>query len=127
MNNYIPCTICGNIAFWSYMPSEENYCETHVPRGCSCTEDEHGVKELDEKGREQPCCEYNYINRPLHNDKDLVGYGWEIYYKNNPEEEINKYDQELSIQKIRKPRDKLRSFKSKPKGFKKRIKKEHID
>ena len=55
---YVPCVICGKKATWSYMPSDENYCDDHVPRGCSCNCNEKGAEELDEQGRKKPCCEY---------------------------------------------------------------------
>ena len=30
------CECCNRIATWSYLPGSENFCDLHVPRGCSC-------------------------------------------------------------------------------------------
>jgi len=78
------CYKCKNKAVWCYMPGKDSpsdyYCETHVPRGCSCQLDlKSGVKEIldqdgftllnpedhfelakDKLGRPLPCCEYSY-------------------------------------------------------------------
>lgn len=45
------------------MPDGNNYCfcADCVPRGCSCMLDfDTGEPLLDSKGREFPCCEYDY-------------------------------------------------------------------
>lgn len=62
----IKCDKCRNIAVWFYMPSDGNYnyCDKHVPRGCSCVESER-----DDKGREVPCCEYMYEERGMEDDE----------------------------------------------------------
>jgi len=69
------CCKCSAIATWYYMPDSTNpnraYCDDCVPRGCSCnsvpkddnwdSEDpDNWEQELDEQGRELPCCEYWY-------------------------------------------------------------------
>jgi hypothetical protein len=55
------CNKCNKLAVWCYMPRDRvYYCEEHVPRGCSCMTDDDGNPELDEQGRELPCCEYDY-------------------------------------------------------------------
>lgn len=59
------CAICGQLATWLYMPGEggkdDYYCDSCVSRGCSCNIDhETGVEDLDEHGRQLPCCEYLY-------------------------------------------------------------------
>ncbi len=55
------CNKCNNLAVWCYMPGgDKYYCEDHVPRGCSCMADDDGNPQLDEQGREYPCCEYDY-------------------------------------------------------------------
>jgi len=86
---------CGKLATWWYMPGYSGggdpfHCDDCVPRGCTCnhkylkedydnnpTEEEEPIKwirenevwtRVDEKGREQPCCEYSC-------DED----GYEIY------------------------------------------------
>lgn len=54
---------CGKIATWEYMPGSDHYCfcDNCVPRGCSCMLDfETDEPLLDSKGRELPCCEYDY-------------------------------------------------------------------
>lgn len=76
---------CGKIAVWCYMPGFEGapndcFCDDCVPRGCSCndrlkddlkweTMEEYGklwenddniITDLDEQGRQLPCCEYLY-------------------------------------------------------------------
>lgn len=47
----LKCCKCNKMAVWTYMPGDdtENYCDKHVPRGCSCQED-----------KDEPCCEYWY-------------------------------------------------------------------
>lgn len=47
------CDRCGK-AQWAYMPGTAYYCNTCVPRGCSC----NLIDELDEYSRPYPCCEY---------------------------------------------------------------------
>jgi hypothetical protein len=65
------CEDCNRIAVWSYMPGEENFCDIHVPRGCSCNmepidgdyenlEESNWEEKLDDQGRKYPCCEYSY-------------------------------------------------------------------
>lgn len=94
MKNYIPCIVCGKKATWSYMPSKGDYCDAHVPRGCSCNADESGVEELDEQGRKQPCCEYHQISESWHNDPETVWNGWENYYEEHPEyRSIEEYEE----------------------------------
>lgn len=87
---------CGKMAVWVYMPGDGVYCDECVPRGCFCNhrftdpnsysppldapEMPEGVEgidwkwiaegvccELDENGKEFPCCEYMYD-----------GEGWDI-------------------------------------------------
>lgn len=65
MSKMYPCCKCGATATWVYMPwmssPDSYYCDACVERGCSCTIDYvTGKLRLDELGREQPCCEYNY-------------------------------------------------------------------
>jgi hypothetical protein len=60
------CDTCKTqLAVWQYAPytnyaREIFFCEDHVPtRGCSCTIDSMtGQLDVDELGRELPCCEY---------------------------------------------------------------------
>lgn len=104
MKDYIPCIICGKKAKWSYMPGDENYCDSHVPRGCTCNASlkegidpdseeaknpESYIEELDEQGRRYPCCEYLEINEDIHNDPEIQYQGWETYYKYNPDKKTN--------------------------------------
>lgn len=53
---------CGAPAVWHYMPmttrSDVDFCEEHVPRGCSCNINVDGVEDTDELGRLLPCVEY---------------------------------------------------------------------
>jgi len=75
---------CGKMAVWFYGPGDdsEEYscCDDCVPRGCTCndrlkedlmfdTQEEYDklcsnpnnfIKDLDEQGREYPCCEWWY-------------------------------------------------------------------
>lgn len=53
----LKCSECGEKAVWEYTPSsrELGYCDNCIPRGCSCS-----IGEIDEQGREYPCCEYDY-------------------------------------------------------------------
>ena len=101
--NYIPCTVCGKKAIWSYMPSSDNYCDKCVPRGCSCRKDEEGNEKLDEQGRSYPCCEYSQIAEEFHIDPDMIDYGWEAYYKDHPEErrdaeEVEYWEDKLGVE-----------------------------
>lgn len=76
---YLACETCGKLAEWNYFPGSHGYCDIHVPRGCFCNaipidgnyenEDPANWKqELDEKGREIPCCEYWYNENGWVND-----------------------------------------------------------
>jgi hypothetical protein len=49
---------CQNPAVWHHMPSDGERCEAHVPRGCSCQEDDSGDPLRDDQGRLLPCCEW---------------------------------------------------------------------
>jgi hypothetical protein len=84
---FIPCIECGAKACWSYMPGMENYCDKHVPRGCSCNSKlkdgidydspeaenpDNYIEELDEQGRRYPCCEYSEIFEECHADEEYV-------------------------------------------------------
>lgn len=95
---YIPCTICGKKADWTYMPGIENYCDKCVPRGCSCNNDlkegidydskeaelpENYIEKLDEKGRRLPCCEFWEITEESHNNLDHIEDGWKSFYEHN--------------------------------------------
>ena len=56
------CTYCHwRSAVWSYMPGWQNACDTCVPRGCSCNQEEDGTEKLDEQGRKWPCCEWHNV------------------------------------------------------------------
>ena len=99
------------------MPGKEDYCDEHVPRGCSCNaklkegidpdseEAKHRssyTEKLDDKGRRYPCCEYSAISEDLHNSKELVNFGWEAYYEQHPEkrkesEEVEKWEKKLGV------------------------------
>lgn len=54
------------MAVWYYVPSEidrdeRHFCDNCVQRGCSCNIDPYtGEDMLDELGRLQPCCEYDF-------------------------------------------------------------------
>ena len=117
MKNYIPCVICSKKAKWSYMPGSYNYCDNHVPRGCSCNlelkegiafnseeakDTANYVEPLDEKGRRYPCCEYFIIEEEFHSEPNHVNSGWEAYYKMHPEElivdeEVEHWEHKLRI------------------------------
>lgn len=49
------CCKCGEMAIWCYMPgygdspSQDYFCDKHVPRGCSCVENKN-----------EPCREFWY-------------------------------------------------------------------
>lgn len=60
------CSDCGAPATWIYMPADNEaaYCDEHVPRGCSCWDDENGVEELAPDGRRQPCIEFEELTPP---------------------------------------------------------------
>ena len=88
---------CNQLATWFYMPSTDEpinpyYCENHVYRGCSCTDNyvnedypnnpigienkdwkwvEKNVSwcHLDSKGREWPCCEYDNSETGYYSDE----------------------------------------------------------
>ena len=65
---------CGKIAIWCLMSAGKDYgnpycCDDCVHRGCSCnlrpSNDDYDnpdewVQPKDKKGREYPCCEYDY-------------------------------------------------------------------
>lgn len=60
------CT-CGEKAEWTYMPSEGDYCNACVPRGCSCNVDpDTGVEDTDLTGRLLPCVEFEELNAGDH-------------------------------------------------------------
>ena len=84
MKKFVPCVVCGKKAKWSYMPSDQNFCDKCVPRGCSCNK-EDGEEKPDEFGRLQPCVEYTIILEEFHDDKEFIKNGWESYYKYNPD------------------------------------------
>lgn len=68
---------CGAKPRWVYMPGFSNnsnsfFCDNCVPRGCSCNirpkdgnwenyNEDNWESELDEQGKEYPCCEYEWI------------------------------------------------------------------
>lgn len=63
------CMECGEKAVWELAPSDSygEYCDVHVPRGCSCnaminpiTGQFDGPEETDDSGRLLPCCEYDF-------------------------------------------------------------------
>lgn len=61
------CEVCGELAQWEYAPcgSVGEYCDEHVPRGCSCNaidfEDPNSSEYRDEQGRLLPCIEYDFF------------------------------------------------------------------
>lgn len=62
------CCKCRTLAVWKYMPwsatrVDRFYCEEHIHRGCSCNILHDGTEPLDEKGRQFPCCEYDYSEK----------------------------------------------------------------
>ena len=81
MKLWIPCIVCGRKATWSYMPDSSNYCDSHVPKGCSCNDDTI-----------EPCVEYHEILPEFHDDSDMVYEGWKMYYTDHPEERDEEYD-----------------------------------
>jgi hypothetical protein len=58
------CFECDAEAVWFYLPETDRnnteFCDKHVPRGCSCNVDDDGTEELDYLGRRLPCCEFIY-------------------------------------------------------------------
>ena len=109
---YVPCSLCSKKATWCYMPGVASYCDSCVPRGCSCNEDESGVEELDEQGRKSPCCEYWDLTDEDHNDTALINRGWKEYYKNNPEKEYEEYSDQYKECNSRVPMRKRNVSKS---------------
>jgi len=87
MKEKMKCLKCNKNAVWFYMPGDDdqNYCDDHVPRGCSCniyikedliyeTEEQYSklmenpnnlIELLDDKGRKLPCIEYMYDKEGL--------------------------------------------------------------
>ena len=58
------CDKCNKVAVWVYAPRYSGfYCDSCVPRGCSCNTDDDGNQYLDPEGREMPCCEYDYSEK----------------------------------------------------------------
>lgn len=58
---------CEAVAVWEMAPCDSfgEWCDDHVPRGCSCNaidlwDDLSTEQERDEKGRLLPCCEYDF-------------------------------------------------------------------
>lgn len=77
MSDLAKCQVCGAQAVWELAPADSfgEFCDEHVPRGCSCNViyrgpdeepryDEQGLpiqeQERDERGRLLPCCEYDF-------------------------------------------------------------------
>lgn len=66
MADVLPCQTCGAVAIWEYAPSDGSgfYCDTCVPRGCSCNVLDYddprpdAPQETDMQGRLLPCVEY---------------------------------------------------------------------
>jgi hypothetical protein len=98
--NFIPCTICGKKAAWSYMPGDGNYCDKCVPRGCSCNRElkegipydspaatlpESYYEVLGANGERLPCCEFSPISEDIHNDVNISKLAWDSYYLEHPE------------------------------------------
>jgi len=61
------CIDCQSMAVWNLASAgigeEQAYCDSCVPRGCSCNFIPDGaclVEDLGEDGRSLPCCEYLY-------------------------------------------------------------------
>ena len=59
------CMTCGNLAVWELVPSDSygEYCDSCVPRGCSCNVIDFAnpkarKQHRDDEGRLLPCCEY---------------------------------------------------------------------
>ncbi len=58
------CDKCNRFAVWVYAPGYSRfYCDSCVPRGCSCQSEDDGTPILGADGREQPCCEYDYTEK----------------------------------------------------------------
>jgi len=72
MNEKHRCCRCNQIARWLYLPDTRNeypyFCDTHVPRGCSC----NASDEVDDSGRLLPCCEYQYSENGWEVDADEI-------------------------------------------------------
>jgi len=51
---------CQHPATWHYLPLDwhGDYCDEHVPRGCSCKTDDNMEPLRDDQGRLLPCCEW---------------------------------------------------------------------
>jgi len=77
------CYKCRNKAVWLYMPGKDInsdlYCDNCVPRGCSCNikypDDDYDGDDkydqlTDDKGRELPCCEFDY-NKDGYDEEDF--------------------------------------------------------
>lgn len=66
MDEKATCEVCGALAVWQWAPADSfgDYCDDHVPRGCSCNavdfEDPSGPQHLDEWGRLRPCVEIEF-------------------------------------------------------------------
>jgi hypothetical protein len=86
----VRCDICHNkMATWEYVPrGYEYYCDSCVPRGCSCNIDENGVEETDGNGLKIPCCEFWYSRNGwtanhLVNDNSSLKWVNKLYVKSN--------------------------------------------
>jgi len=86
------CLKCNSTAVWFYAPGVSQYCDDHVPRGCTCNKYSVSLNEfsdipigvenedwkwivpneiwcvIDEKGRELPCCEYIFDDSSENDD-----------------------------------------------------------
>jgi hypothetical protein len=64
---------CQCPATWHYMPSDGtgDYCDEHVPRGCSCQLGAGGVPDTDDLGRLLPCCEWERDDDPHQYDSGM--------------------------------------------------------
>jgi len=87
------CRRCDKMAVWLYMPGPlgTEYCDDHVPRGCSCNlvppsgfelpdegdwDSSDWIEDTDEQGKLLPCCEYMYDEEGLDiEDEDLEKWG----------------------------------------------------
>ena len=56
------CIDCQSMAVWNLASAgigeERSYCDSCVPRGCSCNYIEEIESFFDEGGKSLPCCEY---------------------------------------------------------------------
>ena len=59
------CDKCESQVDWIYLAGDSQYCDTCVPRGCECNQDEDGTEYLDDKGRKLPCCEFWLVTEPI--------------------------------------------------------------